>query len=163
MQLSDEWNWTPLDFVFAGLILFGTGLTYELVARKGGTIAYRAAVGIACAAGLVLVWINAAVGIIGDEDLANAMYFGVLVVGFIGAFMARFEPRGMSRTLFAMAVAQTLVPLVALTWIPEERFAPGVLPVMGLNAVFVALWVVSALLFRHAAEPRLSARSSLLK
>ena len=87
MQFSDEVKWGPLDFVIMGALLSGTGLTYELVAKKGGTIAYRAAVGIACAAGLLLVWTNAAVGIIGDENLANAMYLGVLVVGFIGAFI----------------------------------------------------------------------------
>jgi hypothetical protein len=155
----DGWNWSPLDFVFMGALLFGTGLTFELVARKGGTVAYRAAVGIACAAGLLLVWINAAVGIISDEEVANAMYLGVLAVGFIGAFLARFQPRGMSRALFATAVAQALVPLIALAWVPEERFSPGVLPVMGLNAVFVFLWIASALLFRFATEPGSKLRS----
>jgi hypothetical protein len=59
--------WSLFDFVVAGALLFGTGVTYELIARKGGTIAYRAAVGIACGAGLLLVWINLAVGIIGSE------------------------------------------------------------------------------------------------
>jgi hypothetical protein len=145
--------WGVFDFVFMGALLFGTGLTYELVARKGGTIAYRAAVGIACAAGLLLVWVNAAVGIIGDEDLANLMYAGVLALGFIGAFIARFEPRGMARSLFATALAQALVPLIALSWVPADDFSPGVLPVLGLNAVFALLWIASALLFRHAADP----------
>ena len=63
-----RWNWDLFDFVVMGTLLFGTGLTYELVARKGGTIAYRAAVGIALATGFLLVWMNAAVGIIGNED-----------------------------------------------------------------------------------------------
>jgi hypothetical protein len=153
MQVSDEWNWGPFDFIFAGVLLFGTGLTFELVARKGGTIAYRAAVAIACATGLLLVWINAAVGIIGDEELANAMYLGVLAVGFLGTVLARFQPRGMSRALVATAVAQALVPLIALAWVPEERFSPGVVPVLCLNAVFIAAWLVSALLFRFAADP----------
>jgi hypothetical protein len=142
--------WSPFDFVIAGAALFGTGLTYHLVARKGGSTAYRVAVGIACVAGFLLVWVNAAVGIIGDEDVANAMFFGVLVLGFLGACLARFEPRGMSRTLFAMAAVQALVPVIALAWVPEDRFSPGVARVMGLNAFWVALWVASALLFRHA-------------
>lgn len=149
----EEVNWDLFDFVFMGALLFGTGLTYELVARKGGTIAYRAAVGIACATGLLLVWINAAVGLIGSEDNpANLMYFGVLAVGFIGVFVARFGARGMSRALVATAVAQALVPLIALTWF-RPNFSPGVVGVLLLNGFFVALWLVSALLFRHAGGP----------
>jgi hypothetical protein len=113
MQFTEEVNWGVFDFVFMGALLFGTGLTYELVARKGGTIAYRAAVGVACAAGLLLVWLNAAVGMIGDGPV-NLMYLGVIAVGFVGASIARFLPRGMSLALFATAIAQMLVPVVAL-------------------------------------------------
>jgi hypothetical protein len=162
MQFTEEVNWDLFDFVFMGTLLFGTGLTYDLVARKGGTIAYRAAVGIACTAGLLLVWVNAAVGIIGDGPV-NLMYFGVLAVGFIGAFIARLQPREMALALFATAVAQMLVPVIALViwkagWqdllihpnSPHPPFDPGIAPVFGLNAFFSALWAVSALLFRHA-------------
>jgi hypothetical protein len=154
--------WSPFDFIVMGTLLFGTGLTYELVARKAGTIAYRAAVGIACATGFLLVWINAAVGIIGDGPV-NLMYLGVIAVGFIGAFIARFAARGMALALFATAVAQMLVPVVALViwkagWqdllidpnSPHSPFHPGILPVFGLNAFFAALWSASALLFRQA-------------
>jgi hypothetical protein len=164
MQFTDEVKWGLFDFVFMGALLFGTGLTYELIARKGGTIAYRAAVGIACATGLVLVWINAAVGIIGDGPV-NLMYLGVLAVGFVGAFIARFQPPGMALALFATAVAQMLVPVIALViWkaggqdllidpnSPHPPFHPGIAPVFGLNAVFAMLFVGSALLFRRAAH-----------
>jgi hypothetical protein len=156
------WNWPPFAFVFWGALLFGTGLIYDLIARKGGTIAYRAAVGIACATGLVLVFINAAAGIIGDGPV-NLMYLGVLAVGFGGAFIARFQSRGMALALSATAVAQMLVPVIALViwkagWqdvlidpnSPHPPFHPGIAPVFGLNAVFAMLWVVSASLFRHA-------------
>jgi hypothetical protein len=164
MQFTDEVKWDLFDFVFMGVLLFGTALTYELVASKGGTIAYRAAVGIACATGLVLAWMNAAVGIIGDGPV-NLMYFGVLAVGLIGAFIARFQPLGMARALFATALAQMLVPVIALViwkagWqdllidpnSPNPPFDPGIAPVFGLNAVFAMLFVGSALLFRHAAR-----------
>jgi hypothetical protein len=159
------WNWPPFAFAIWGGLLFGTGLTYELIASKGGTIAYRAAVGIACATGFVLVFINAAAGIIGDGPV-NLMYLGVLAVGFVGAIIARFGARGMALALFATAVAQMLVPVVALViwkagWqellidpnSPHPPFDPGIAPVFGLNAVFAVLWVVSGLLFRHAADP----------
>jgi hypothetical protein len=156
------WHWPPFAFVVWGAVLFGTGLTYELIARKGGAIAYRVAVGIACATGFVLVFINAAAGIIGDGAV-NLMYLGVLAVGFLGALIAHFQPRGMALALFATAAAQMLVPVIALViwkagWqellidpnSPHPPFEPGIAPVFGLNAVFALLWVVSGLLFRHA-------------
>src|SRR4028118_594978 len=101
--------WNLADFVFAGALIFGTGLTFVLVARRAGNIAYRVAVGVALAAAFILVWVTGAVGIIGSEDNnANLMYFGVLAVGIIGAIVARFRPHGMARALFAMALAQAL-------------------------------------------------------
>ena len=145
--------WDAADFVVAGFLLFGTGLTYELVARKGGSIAYQAAVGVACAAALLLVWMNLAVGLIGSEDHpANMMYAGVLAALFIGATIARFEPLGMARALVVTALAQALVPVTAMM-IWGLPVTSGVLEVFGLTAFFAALWVASALLFRHAADP----------
>ena len=158
------WNWPPYAFPFWGAILFATGLSYELVARKRGTIVYRVAVGLACATGFVLLWINAAAGIIGDGPV-NLMYVGVLAVGFVGAFIARFGAGGMALALFATAVAQMLVPVIALViwkagWqdllidpnSPNPPFDPGIAPVFGLNAVFAMMWVGSAWLFLRAAR-----------
>ena len=154
MQFTEEVNWDLFDFAFMGALLFGTGLTYELVARKGGTIAYRAAVGIACTAAFLLVWVNGAVGIIGNEgNPANLMYFGVLAIGIIGAIVARFRPQGMTRALFATALAQALVPVIALITQVASWGAAGVFGVFVLNACFVMLFVVSALLFRRAGDP----------
>ncbi len=146
--------WTVFDFVFAGTLIFGTGLTYVLVARKGGSIAYRFAVGVALAAAFLLVWVNGAVGIIGSEDNpANLLYGGVLAVWIIGVIIARFRPHGMARALFATGLAQALVPVIALiVWKPQvtsvEAFL-GILHVFGVNALFVALFVGSAWLFRN--------------
>ncbi len=148
MQITDEVVWDLTDFAVAGALLVGTGLTYELVARKAGNIAYRAAGGVALAAALLIVWINLAVGIIGTEGSpANLMYIGVLAVGGIGAIVARFQPHGMARALFATALAQALVAIIALI--------AGMQPAPALNVVngfFVALFVGSALLFRNAAR-----------
>jgi hypothetical protein len=164
MQFITEVNWDLLDFVFMGVLLSGTGLTYELASRKGGTLAYQTAVGIACATGLLLAWINAAAGIIGDGPV-NLLYFAVLAVGFIGALIAGFHPRGMALALFATAVAQMAVPLIALILLkggwhgllsdpnsPHPPFAPGVTPVFVLNAVFAVMWCASGALFRQAAH-----------
>ena len=153
MQYTDEVGWDLADFVVAGVLLFGTGLAYELMARKGGTVAYRAAVGIALATVFLLVWVNGAVGIIGSENNdANLMFFGVLAVGIIGAIIARLQPLGMARALFVTALAQALVPVIALTiWQPTSWGAAGMFGVFVLNAFFVMLLVGSALLFKRAA------------
>jgi hypothetical protein len=115
---------------------------------------YRTAVGVALAAAFILAWLSLGVGVIGkDGDPANLMYFGVLAVGIIGAIVARFRPHGMARALFATALAQALVAVIALIiglgspWSP-----PGVLGTLILNGFFAALFVGSALLFRYAAR-----------
>jgi hypothetical protein len=151
MQITDEVVWDLADFAVAGALLFGTGLTYELVARKMGSIACRVAVGVALAAALLLVWMNLAVGLIGSEDeLANLMYIGVLAVGIIGAIIARLRPHGMVRALFATALAQTLVAVIALIAGMHQYPGSSVSEILKVNGFFVALFILSALLFRRA-------------
>jgi peptidoglycan/LPS O-acetylase OafA/YrhL len=115
---------------------------------------YRWAVGVALAAAVILAWLSLGVGVIGaDGDPANSMYFGVLAVGIIGAVVARFRPEGMARALFATALAQALVAAIALVLGLGYPASPA-LEIVGLNGFFVALFVASALLFRHAARER---------
>ncbi len=144
--------WRLGAFVLALVLLFGgAGLTYGLVAKKmTSNKAYRFAVVVAIAAVFLLVWMNVAVGGILGDDPANMMYFGVLLVGFIGAVIARVEPQGMSRALFATALAQMVVAVIALAarlgtsgpvWPREVLIATG---------FFATLWLGSALLFRRA-------------
>jgi hypothetical protein len=145
-------NWSLFDFAVAGALNFGTGLTYQLVTRKAGTLAYRFAVGLALATAFVLIWVNLAVGVIGSEDNpANLMYGGVLAVGFIGAILAELRPQGMARALFAMALAQALVAVIALIFGFGTPWSEPVAIVL-VNGFFVTLFVGSALLFRSAAR-----------
>ena len=153
IPLLGNWPWTLGDFAFAGALIFGTGLAFVLVARWGSRLAYRAAVGVSLAAAFLLVWINAAVGIIGAPDeTANLMYIGVLVVGISGAFVARFRPKEMARALVAMALAQALVGAIARFLALGAGSPPGVLGVLILNGFFVSLFGGAALLFRFAAR-----------
>jgi hypothetical protein len=157
MQFTEEVNWDLFDFAVMGALLFGTGLTYELVARKGRAFAYRAAVGVGLAAAFLLVWVNGAVGIIGNEENpANLMHFGVLAIRVIGAFIANLESRGMTWALSAVALAQMLVPVIAMMiWPPQVTSwgAAGVGGVFGMNSFFAILFAVSALLFRRSTDP----------
>ena len=157
MQFTDEVAWDLADFVVAGILLFGAGLAYELIATKAGNNAYRTAVGLAVVAALLLVWVNLAVGIIGNEEtLANLMYIGVLAVGIIGAIVARFHPHGMALAMFATALAQASVAVIALIAGMVLAYNSAI-EILGINGFFVALWVGSAWLFRNAARAQLRA------
>ena len=65
MQFTDEVNWTPFDFVVAGVLLLGTGLIFDLVIRKIKNIKYRVAISVALLVVLLLIWAELAVGIFG--------------------------------------------------------------------------------------------------
>jgi hypothetical protein len=150
MQFTKEVFWTLSDFVIAGVLLFGAGLTYVLVSRLGTNGAYRLGAGVAVAAGLLLVWGNLAVGFIGNENNpANLLYGAVLAVAAVGALVARFRAAGMARAMFGAALTQVAVPLVAAAiWRPELN--QGMLFVLALNTIFAGIWAVSGWLFRRA-------------
>lgn len=116
--------------------------------------AYRLAVAIAVASTFMLVWLSLGVGIIGsDGDRANILYGSVLLVGIIGALIARFRPLGMARTLVAMAVAHSMVGVIALI-ARLGRPASGPLEIVGLTGFFVVLFTASAWLFQQAERGR---------
>lgn len=151
MQFTDEVNWTGIDFVFAAGLLITVGGLFELAMRKSGDVAYRAAIGVALAAALLLVWVNGAVGIIGSEDNdANLMYAGVLAIGITGALLARFRSRGMAWAMAAASAAQAVVAGIAIV---GGLGAPYTEPweLLLLNGFFVVLFAGAAMLFQEAA------------
>lgn len=151
----EGWNWPPGAFVRFGTLVFALCFTYQLVTRNRDTIAYRAAVGLAFAAAFLLMWGNFVQ--MADVNPAAAMYFGVPIVGMIGAAVARLRPKGMARALFVMAFAQALVLATALLLLIARKpqvtsWTPPELRGFGGNAIFALLFVASALLFRKAAR-----------
>lgn len=151
MQFTPEVNWTIGDFVFAG-VMFGTvGVVMELTVRASRSIAYRAGVAFALASAFFLIWVNLAVGIIGDEDNpANLMFFGVVLIGVLGSLLARFRPRGMAVAMSVAAGAELLVDFVTFAFGLAEP--PPPLPAQALLiAMFAAPMMISAALFQRAA------------
>lgn len=148
-------DWTASDFVVAAVLLFGALGAYELAARKADNAAYRAGVGVAITAALLLTGVNAAGGLTGSG--ADGLYLGVIAVGIIGAVIARFRPEGMARALFATALAQVAVGTGALIagMVPAHNSA---LEILGLTGFFVALFAGSAGSFRRAAHRRVERR-----
>ena len=153
MQVTDEVAWDETDFIVMGALLFGACGAYELAARRTGNGAYRAAVGVAVVAALLLIWINLAVGIIGSEDNpANLMYGGVLGLALAGAVMVRFQPAGLARVLAATALAQAAVGAIAVVLGWGSTGANWPEAILVLTGFFVALWLLSAWLFGRAAR-----------
>ena len=147
MQFTAEVNWTLFDFIVMGTMLGLVCGAYEVAVRVARSNVYVIAAGVAVAAAFLLTWINLAVGIIGSENNpANLMFFGVLVIGFIAVLFARLAPLGMARAMELTAVAQAVVGVIAFfttSGQPEAYLLPG---------FFVAMWLISAQLFRKAAR-----------
>ena len=65
MQFSNEINWSLFDFVVAGALLLGAGLTFEIVMRTIKKKQTRLLLIIIMAAILLLTWAELAVGVFG--------------------------------------------------------------------------------------------------
>ena len=65
MQFTNEVNWKILDFAIMGVLLFGTGLLFELVMRKVISVKNRIIICGAILIAFFLVWAELAVGILG--------------------------------------------------------------------------------------------------
>lgn len=139
-------DWDGVDFVVMGAMLAVACGLYELGTRMSGNLLYRAAFGLAVLTGFLTVWVNLAVGMLGDgNNPANLMFAVVLLVAAAGALAARFRARGMA----AVMVAAGLLHLLAVVLALRMDFRAGELL---LTACFSVPWFASALLFRGAAR-----------
>ena len=144
MQFTSEVDWTAGDFLFAGLLIGGVGLAVEMAVRISRSGWYRSGAALGLAAGFFLIWANAAVGYIGDEDNAyNLLFFAVVGVALVGALIARFRAEGMALAMLAAGLVQAAVGLGGAAADPVT--AP-------ITFAFVAMWLGSAALFRNAAR-----------
>lgn len=153
MLLTDEMNWGVFDFIAAWVLFFSAGTTYRLIARKMENKTYKAAVGLASATGLFLIWSNLAVGLIGNEDNpANWMYVGVVAIGFIGAIISKFQPKKMAFVLFSLAFAHAVITAAALIARLDLSPESSAVQILGVNGFFAVLWIGSGLLFLNASN-----------
>ncbi len=65
MQFTDEVDWDLGDFVIIGALLIGTGLAYELIAKKLKNTKQRIVLGAVLLVALLLTWAELAVGVFG--------------------------------------------------------------------------------------------------
>lgn len=150
----DGWLWTGFDYLFAWIVFSFVSLTLTFALTSAKSVSYKIAAGVAIVATFLLVWINAAVGIIGEDEWPNLLYLGVVALGFLGAIITQLKPLGMARTLFTVAGVLLLIPVLVLVvsspLVTSEP--PGLVGVFLLNAFFAALFAGSALLFLQSAR-----------
>lgn len=145
MQVSDEVQWTGFDFAVFAAILLVPYAALEIVLRVSGDIFYRAGAVVGLIGAFLLVWANLAVGVIGSENNpVNLLFVGVIVVGAVGALIARFRPWGMVvSVLAAVALYAAICIGVAMT----GQFVP---PIACL--ILASPWLLSAALFAVSAR-----------
>lgn len=153
MQFTKEVNWTASDFVFAIVMIGGVGLLFELAARASRSWAYRGGAALALLTGFLLVWINGAVGIIGDEDNPANLVFGViLLMAIAGSIVAKAKADGMVRAMAVAGAAQALFGAIVFAWGVGANEPPGPIGVLVIIEFLAGLWFLSAWLFGKAAR-----------
>ena len=153
LPLATGAPWTPFDFAVMGALLLAAGVGVEGALRASGDTAFRLGAAVALAAAFLLLWVNLAVGVFGDEGQpANLVFLGVIAVALGGGILARFTAAGMARAMVAAAICQAVVGGVGLV---AGWGAPGTAATtriaMGIG-LFTGLWLASAALFATAAR-----------
>ncbi|KFN46611.1 hypothetical protein [Arenimonas metalli] len=144
MQFTDEVDWNGADFIVMGVMLLAVCTAYEIAARIARNNAYMVAAALAAGACFLTVWVNLAVGIIGNENNpANDLFFFVVALAMVGSLLVLFRPRPMAWVMVATAAAQ--LGVFAYAWLADLGFVPV------FTVVMCGLWLASANLFRRAA------------
>jgi len=115
---------------------------------------YRLGAALAVLTALFLFLAIGALGIIGEGGRPDRMYLAVFATLAVGTVVSRLRARGMAYALLATAVAMALVAVVALATGQQDTPGASVLEILGLTAMYVALFGLSGWLFWQAAERR---------
>ena len=152
MRFTSEVVWTAGDFAAMGAMLLLAGLALEGLVRASRSLPYRLGAGIAVLAGFGLVWVNLAVGFLGDEgNPANLMFLAVLAVAISGAVLSHARAAGMALTMLAAAAVQVLVGVIGYAGGWASPGGKGVFEVVVGSSLFGGLWLLAAVLFGWAA------------
>ena len=147
-RFVERWHWGAGRFLFVYFLFFAMGIMYALVAQNS-VPSYKAGAAVSMVTGFSLGW-STMVQVADSGHPQNFAYCGVLAVGIFGALLARLEPGGLARTLFAMAVT-----LVLITVFLPSGAAPDLARRMAIgHFVFTAIFISAGLMFRQASLAR---------
>ncbi|MEC9251244.1 MAG: hypothetical protein VX501_11385 [Pseudomonadota bacterium] len=140
-------NWDALDYMVALALLSASAAAYWIATRPARSVWHHLAVMIGAGGALLLLWMQLAVGLVGDGDHPINQAMGlVLVVSAIGALLSRFRASGMRTTLLVAAGTQMVLGALGFILLPAMYFSDIFL----VTAFFSGLWTASAFLFHLA-------------
>lgn len=131
--------WTASDFVIMGILLGSVGLGIEFLVRQSGNRFVRLGAIVAVLTGFLTIWVNLAVGMIGDDEPYNLLFLLPLLAALFGGIAVRLQPEGMFRVVLVSALLQTGIGLGGYGMDPRGAI---------LSACFGLFWLFSAALFR---------------
>jgi hypothetical protein len=146
MQISEEWHWGIGSFLFAGVMIGGAGLLYELAERASGSRAYRAGAAVALVTSFLTVWTT-----IVRDDGSGLGFFLLIMAAAVGGFSAWFRSAGMARTMLGIAIMQALLGVAIATAPSTAKMPDGSFKALLFSGFFTGLWLISATFFRSAA------------
>ncbi|MDM8172877.1 MULTISPECIES: hypothetical protein [Olivibacter] len=160
MHFTNEVNWSSLDFIIMGALIFGTGISFTWLVRRSPNLMYRIAISIMVVATFLMIWANLAVGLIGSgPNIGNLMYIAVAIVVIVGSLLSQFKAAGMERAMYVTVLTLVVLATIALL-AGMQHHGSSVIEILGVNGFFAGLFLVSAALFHYAAKNALN-RTSL--
>ena len=151
IQFTPEVNWTASDFIVWGIMLGTVGGLFELAVRLSPLPSYRAGFGLALLGAFLVTWANLAVGIVGSENNpVNQLFFLALLIGIVGAGIARLRAEGMVKAMIGAAASLWIAFAIASMGPTDEPWVKHSVEFIG-TSIFALLFIGSAALFRRAA------------
>jgi hypothetical protein len=141
MRYTSEVDWNAPDFIIMGAVFGTIGLGIEFLIRQSRSIAYRVGAVVALVTTFLTIWVNIAVGMVGDNNPYNLLFGGVLMIAFSGAILSKFRPAGMATSMFVAAAAQAAVAAGGFATDPRGAI---------FSLMFALPWILSGALFRRA-------------
>lgn len=131
--------WTLSDFVIMGVLLGSVGFAIDFLVRQAGSLPVRLGLVVAVLTGFLTIWVNLAVGMIGDESPYNLLFLLPLMVVLVGGIIVRLEPHRMSVLCLFATLLQVGIGLGGYGMDPRGAI---------FSACFGLFWLLAATLFR---------------
>jgi hypothetical protein len=135
--------WTGSDFVIMGLLLGSVGLGIEFLVRLSGNAMIRLGAVIVVLTSFLTIWVNLAVGMIGDDNPYNLLFLVPVALGIGGVIAVRLDGRKSALVALVAGLAQAGFGLGGYGQDPRGAV---------LSACFGLFWWLAAALFRGGAS-----------